>query len=269
MATPVRLYWHGGGSGVANFGDELSPLVVEAASGRPAVFARRQNAQLIAIGSILEGVLKRGWRRRLALDFTPIHVWGSGFVDAGPEVSSPLFRFALIRGPRSRARVDPSETLAMGDPGLIACDLLPAPPETRHRWGVIPHQSHSACPEIDRIVGRTRGAVRIDMTGDPVAILTTIASCERVLSSSLHGLIAADSFGIPNHRVKLSPPLRGDDWKFVDYFESVGREAVFHASSDVGEDLDAYFGETVGDVAYQAAIDARKADIRGSFPALP
>ena len=266
VTRAIRLYWHGGAHAVGNFGDALSPEIVRLLSEREVGYAPRQRADLIAIGSILEGVEARGWRRRLRLDFSPIRVWGSGFVDDGAPGAHKLFEFHLVRGPRTRRRIDPSETLPMGDPGLIADALLGDPPEKRHRWGVVPHLSHRDRPEIDRFVAETAGARRIDLRGDPIAILREIAACERVVSSSLHGLIAADAFHIPNHRLKFDPPLRGDDYKFFDYFESVGREIAWREGADLPPDLDDAFGRDVASLAYADMIERRKRDIKASFP---
>ena len=43
------------------------------------------------------------------------------------------------------------------------------------------------------------------------------------MSSSLHGLIAADAYGIPNARINLTGRLVGGDFKFEDYALSVNR----------------------------------------------
>jgi pyruvyltransferase len=42
-----------------------------------------------------------------------------------------------------------------------------------------------------------------------------------ILSSSLHGLICADAYGIPNAWIWLSEKLRGGDFKFRDYRLSI------------------------------------------------
>ena len=50
-----------------------------------------------------------------------------------------------------------------------------------------------------------------------------ISGCERILSSSLHGLIIADSFSIPNRRIGFYNNLKGGDFKFEDYASALGR----------------------------------------------
>ena len=47
-----------------------------------------------------------------------------------------------------------------------------------------------------------------------------LVSCEMIFSSSLHGLIIADAYNIPNRRVIFGNKLIGGDFKFNDYEES-------------------------------------------------
>ena len=49
-----------------------------------------------------------------------------------------------------------------------------------------------------------------------------LASCECIISSSLHGLIIADSYCVPNKRVILTNRVSGDGFKFHDYYSSFG-----------------------------------------------
>ena len=70
-------------------------------------------------------------------------------------------------------------------------------------------------------------------------MIDEICSCNYIISSSLHGLILADAYGIPNLWISVSDKVKGVDCKFADYFSGVGREFVspmnFVADIDVSE----------------------------------
>jgi hypothetical protein len=53
-------------------------------------------------------------------------------------------------------------------------------------------------------------------------VTDAIYSCKRIVSSSLHGVIVSQAYGIPAIWTKLSNKLSGDGVKFDDYFLSVG-----------------------------------------------
>lgn len=55
-------------------------------------------------------------------------------------------------------------------------------------------------------------------------VIDDIASCDAILSSSLHGLIVAEAYGIPNVWIEFGKPLIGGHFKFHDFFLSIGRD---------------------------------------------
>ncbi|WP_156383835.1 hypothetical protein [Methylobacterium sp. Leaf456] len=57
-------------------------------------------------------------------------------------------------------------------------------------------------------------------------MIDAVLSCRRILSSSLHGLILAHAYGIPATWLKISDRPLGDDFKFRDYWASIGRDDV-------------------------------------------
>lgn len=59
MAGPLKLHWW---AGKPNFGDALSRAVVARMAGREVAWARPDQAELFAIGSIMH-VVRRGLRR--------------------------------------------------------------------------------------------------------------------------------------------------------------------------------------------------------------
>ena len=64
----------------------------------------------------------------------------------------------------------------------------------------------------------------IDIKAPVIEFLNQVASCDFIFSSSLHGLIAADSLGIPNKWVKFSDLVLGNGYKFKDYYSVFGLE---------------------------------------------
>ncbi|MFN4129956.1 MAG: polysaccharide pyruvyl transferase family protein [Paracoccaceae bacterium] len=113
----------------------------------------------------------------------------------------------------------PADTLT-GDPGILSARYFPKSPR-KFRWGVVPHYSHRNSKEIKAAVKATKAKL-IDATDPVEKVLSEISSCDAIISSSLHGLIVADSYGVPC--AWLNKKSHGDHtFKFADYCSGVGR----------------------------------------------
>lgn len=66
----------------------------------------------------------------------------------------------------------------------------------------------------------------------------TIASCEYIASMSLHGLIIADSYGVPS--LWLNEESISSAWKYFDYFTGVGRRNTLAVTYNKPADLTVY-----------------------------
>jgi pyruvyltransferase len=182
-------------------------------SGRPVVHTGdRARGKLVAVGSILN--------RARDGDV----VWGSGLISADSRPKGTRIRVTAVRGPRTGAivRALGIECPAIyGDPGCLLPRLFrrPAHATPRHALGVIPHhRDQELLPPQDP-------AVRfIDIMAGPDAFLAALWECERIVSSSLHGIIFAEAYGIPAHWLELSDRVLGGGHKFADYYEGTGRE---------------------------------------------
>jgi pyruvyltransferase len=223
---PIKLYWWRG-DGEANparrnFGDYLSPLLVEMVARRPVVYAPVREADLIGVGTILAKSRKArniiGWPRRL-------HVWGSG-AGSSEDRLPPRHHYHAVRGGLTQACVEescgPVAGLAKGDPGLLAAEYWsgrPRPPR-KYRLGVIPHFVDQASPFVRKLLELPDSHL-IDVFLPPDDVLREIQMCDHVVSSSLHGLIVSDAFRIPNRRMILSEQVRFD-MKYDDYYSAFG-----------------------------------------------
>jgi hypothetical protein len=80
------------------------------------------------------------------------------------------------------------------------------------------------------------GSQVIDIKSSLFGIMDQIVKCEFVLSSSLHGMIFADSYDIPNGHIILSNKVIGGTHKFRDYLQSVNRPLTsFVPDMDISE----------------------------------
>ena len=201
-----------------NWGDALSPVLCSMLSGKPVkkMLWTHQN-RYFAIGSILEHANSRA------------EVWGSGFVWPDGKFSEAAPKIHAVRGPRTRARllelgIECPEIF--GDPALLFPLFYNPEVEKKYAVGIIPHFSDKDTAWIKRQQTNADPNIRIiDVEGGIEEFVREVKSCELIVSSSLHGLICADAYGVPNVWVKLSDILWGGSFKFCDYHESVGREA--------------------------------------------
>lgn len=216
----IKLYWCRGkgrdDSTQRNFGDYLSPLLVEMLAEKPVVYAPVHKADMMAIGSILPRESKA---RRFFLP-RRLHIWGAG-TDAPGLSFSARHHYHALRGVKSLEQVAGVRgTPALGDPGLLAEHWWAGrpKPEKRYRVGLIPHYVDQNNPQV-QAAAKLEGVCLIDVFWPVEDVLRAIQSCDFILSSSMHGLIVADSFSVPNRRLRLSAGLISD-FKFVDYYSA-------------------------------------------------
>lgn len=200
-----------------NFGDGLNPVLVERLFGVRPVWTELPAAELVGAGSILQHV-SRVVREGATGEK---HVWGSGYISdyEQPPITGGAVTYHAVRG-RLTQNYGGLGEVPFGDPGILSPLLLDKPVVKKHAIGLVPHYIHRQDPEVLRA-----GAHIIEVDADPLDVIAEIAACEVVFSSSLHGLVVADSFGIPNQRLEFDRAVNGGDWKFRDYYSGFGLDA--------------------------------------------
>ena len=254
--SPLGVYWW---KAQPNFGDALSALVVAHVSGRPVEHAGPGRCDLFAVGSILQ-VARRNLKEPRGDGARP-WVWGSGLLaPVGREFLANL-RVALLRGPITAALLG-LEADKFGDPGLLAAEALGPAPERSGKIGIVPHHTHMDDPQLGQIAAADPALALIDVRGDVRDVCHQIAACDHVFASSLHGLIVADSYGVPNTWLD---PVGQSRLKYLDYAASVGRAM---AAPVALEDVPGMLGKlSDAPLAYQSGIDAARAALHTCFPA--
>lgn len=199
----IRTYWYGG-KPRGNFGDQLGPILCEVLSGQRVEFAEVLRAEIVTIGSIIEPWFCVGgtWASYRGI------VWGSGRMVAEEPIELPHARVLALRGRwslqktsfvRDSAQVDP----VLGDPGLLSHLLAPTASPKMFQLGIIPHISEQKAPIVAQLGAISSEIKIVDMKAPVDEVIATVSSCRYVLSSALHGLILADSLGIPNRWLRL------------------------------------------------------------------
>jgi pyruvyltransferase len=214
------VYWVPN-SHATNFGDELSRVVVSAMLSRRELTLLDQTAtahRLLAIGSILhcapEGAA----------------IWGAGAnVNEGLTREYPFSSLDVraVRGPRTAEFLrDRGVTVPniFGDPALLLRELFPKrfQATAEFKIGVVPHYSDfktfSNCGHY--VINPMRGWN---------LCIADILKCSMIVSSSLHGIIIAETWGIPARYVRVTD--HEGLFKYKDYYEGTGRPDFRYAKS--------------------------------------
>lgn len=206
-----NAYW---GTEADNFGDLLNKNILDYCGVQYNHTLDYEKADLFCVGSVI----------RLAKNAV---ILGSGIIKSGtPEELDPNNTYEFVRGPRTRERV-----LACGGtcPEIYgdAALLLPRfclPEPKKYKIGYVPHYKHKD-DKYSMSMAEEHGWEYINVTNeDPLVVAKKISQCHKIVSTSLHGIIAAHAYGIPAAHLNIHEifvELYGNSTKFVDYYESV------------------------------------------------
>lgn len=206
-SVPVRAYWW---TGNPNFGDDLTRVLMPSWGIAPVLKPARK-ADFFGVGSVIELIPEGfgGW------------VWGSGKMHEDVSTRLPHARVLAVRGALTRDLMRLRSDTVLGDPGLLASRVVSRPARLSGRIAIVPHFTHQGLPDIRSLRDRLGDeAIVIDVTRPARRVIREIARADAVVTTSLHGLIIADSYGIPAAWSLPEPVLSGGSFKFRDH-ESV------------------------------------------------
>lgn len=162
-------------------------------------------------------------------DNKKMQIWGSGAISEDSKLTCRVDKIFSVRGPLTREillRQGIDCPSIYGDPALLVSKVYQPNIGKKYKIGIIPHYKDIDNNCIKEFAYQRKDVIIISMTGykNWRDIPDLVCSCECIISSSLHGLIVSDSYGIPNVWVKFSELITGGSFKYLDYFKSVGRE---------------------------------------------
>ena len=221
----INLHWW---DKELNVGDQLNPYLIAKLTGESKevkwVDRGFQESHYLSIGSILDRANK----------FST--VWGSGILAEQTKFLPKEMPESIkaVRGPLTKSylvknKIDCPEIY--GDPAILTSKVYhPKSLDKKYKFGVIPHFVDQNKPIIRKIEKLAYAKVIDVRTKDIEGFIDELTSCEVIFSSSLHGLIFADSYAVPNLWTTFNSyfwnrsKVVGNGFKFRDYFLSVNRK---------------------------------------------
>lgn len=210
-----------------NVGDSLNPDLYAFLTGSdsaPMTTDRHKHGKFVAIGSIMSGV-------RAGDD-----VFGTGIMRPNVNYYNRVHkaRFLAVRGRKTRELLikqgmKPEEIPKVyGDPALLM-PLIYNPTWDfgigTYKVGYIPHYiEQDAFWEQKGKLNKDELFINT-ATANWKSVVRKIKTCKKIVSSSLHGLVLAEAYGIPAEWVNYGTgKIVGGEWKFRDYLTGTGRK---------------------------------------------
>ena len=204
-----------------NFGDVLVPYLLNKSTSEKYKWLIPNNNRVLRIFNrkwhyiIIGSILRRATENSI--------IWGPGIMFHDSKV--PKAKFLLVRGPLTRNRLlhlGYEVPERYGDPALLISLFNKSQSNKKFKIGIVPHFLDYI--EVNDKFGGDKDIRVINLlTNNPQEIIDEINNCEKILSSSLHGIIVAHALNIPVLWVKISEKLI-DDIKFYDYYSSLKME---------------------------------------------
>lgn len=242
-------------SHINNLGDSLAPIVVQWMLEREGIPVDRnvgQTRHFVTIGSIVY---------RGVYDAT---IWGAGILNQNSAKILLAQRglrkldVRAVRGPRTRdALVQAGFTCpeVYGDPAILLPYIYPN--ETLNRGNRIGLILHHATALKGEEYNKEFKCISM-LTTDYKQFLYDLTECRVVISSSLHGIILAESYGIPAIYLWEDGPVGEQGVKFSDWYESTGRNGI-EACTSIEQALEA-------DPPELPSLDFMRGKLMATFP---
>ncbi|GIW59046.1 MAG: exopolysaccharide glucosyl ketal-pyruvate-transferase [Patescibacteria group bacterium] len=188
-----------------NVGDNLTPFILSRFFNEEVTFSSSSPRWIIS-GSILD------WSKEGDI------LCGVGTFDFIKPLQFHVVALA-VRGPLTADKIL-DEPKALGDGGLLVPKVYSPPKQTGDKLGIIPHYV-----EYPSVKARYPNAFVINVMQSVENFLRELFQCRMVLSSSLHGIVLAEGYGIPAFRGSFgrSHNIYSFDFKHRDYYEGTGR----------------------------------------------
>lgn len=202
-----------------NWGDALNKILCcnlsELDINKINTYTKNSIYRYYCIGSILEHIQSPNFE-----------VWGSGFISENGKLKVRPDKIHAVRGPLTRKKLIKQGyncPEVYGDPALLYPMFYKPNVKKKYAYGIIPHLIDKDNEWLKQFNNQSKVKIIDIIDSTAKRFVNEINECEVILSSSLHGIICGDSYGIPSYWIELSDKVIGKGYKFRDYFLSVDR----------------------------------------------
>jgi pyruvyltransferase len=184
-----------------NVGDTLTKPILEHFLKIPCELTIKNDTnKFIGVGSIMYAVRKNDI------------VWGTGLIEE-KEIKIPdSVKVLAVRGKLTEKLINKNVGV-YGDPALLLPLMYNPNIEQKYNVGIVPHYKDKKL-FTEKI---------IDIEQDWKSFVNEIKQYKKIISSSLHGLIIAEAYGIPVEWKEYSNEVIGNGFKFRDYLSGTDR----------------------------------------------
>ncbi len=219
----MSTHWSGLSLKKHNFGDDLNVYLIEELTHKKVLkydeFLHFKKRNILCIGSIVEYLC----------DNNSI-IWGAGALFGDQRLHCIPKQVLATRGPKTQLLFQLSGVECpsiFGDPALLLPIVYNPKIEKKNKVGIIPHYKDLGNAVLKNFIEHNNNCIIIDFQNYSSwkSVIDEIVSCQIIASSSLHGLIVSDAYGIPNVRIIFSDKIAGGDFKYYDYFDGVCRKS--------------------------------------------
>ncbi|MFA5050970.1 MAG: polysaccharide pyruvyl transferase family protein [Patescibacteria group bacterium] len=202
----IKAFWYKS----KNIGDTLTPILLREILKEDVEFVdRNYQGKFLGVGSIMTALRKNDI------------VWGTGCIRDIPYMVNYPCNFLAVRGKLTEELLG-VKIGVYGDPALLLPLFYRPTIEVKNTIGVIAHYVEKNEPFFKRL--KADGVKVIDVEQDYKTFVDEVLSCEQIISSSLHGIIIAEAYGIPAKWVIVTDKVIGNGFKFRDYLSGTNRE---------------------------------------------
>ncbi len=202
-----------------NLGDILSPIIANHFGSKKVIRISKRKSHKVEHYFMIGSILQRCTSKSI--------IWGSGLISENSICKEKPKNVLAVRGPLTRKKLIEQGIECpeiYGDPALLLPEVYPASNiKAKYKLGIIPHFLDKTDPWLKKFSEMSEVKIIDIQNKKPLNVIDDMLKCEKIISSSLHGLIISDAYKIPSVWIQFTNPIEDDNFKFQDYFASVKR----------------------------------------------